>query len=142
MASLNVGLKKTSDPSVDVIDSLKNVWYLAFQSLTVSQANFLVKINFFHLFSNSWNTIFPCWNNDTLSNLVRNYLKFFLTFCCSCRVLSSLAAHTWEVLLNLIWLNARLSKGLFGDTCQEFLISIFLYIYKPSTRPKQKKSFY
>ena len=143
VASLNVGLKKTTSDQwqqVDVIDSLKNVWYLAFQSLTVSQANFLARINFFRLFSSCWNTIFPCWNSNTLSNLFRNYLKFFLTFCCSSRVLSSLATHTWEVLLNLIWLNARLKS--FGDICQEFLIPIFLYIYRPSTRPKQKKSFY
>ena len=134
--------KTTSDQwqQVDVIDSLKNVWYLAFQSLTVSQANFLVRINFFRLFSSSWNTIFPCWNNNTLSNLFRNYLKFFLTFCCSSRVLSSLATHTWEVLLNLIWLNARLSKVVWWHMSGISDIHISLHL-QAKHKAKTKKKF-
>ena len=110
-------------------------------------SKFAFRINFSGPLSSSWNTIFPCSNRTLFLIFSRIIWRFFFTFCCSCRVLSSLATHTWEALFKLIWLDARLSKGSFcdtsfyktRDTCNEFLISIFLYIYKPSTRPKQKK---
>ena len=78
-------------------------------------SKFALRIKFSGPFSSSWNTIFPCTNRTLFLIFSRIIWRFFLTFCWSCRVLSSRATHTSEALVNLIWLNARLSKGSFCD---------------------------
>lgn len=100
---------------------------------------FVVWWNFFGPFLTSWNNKFPC--SYTFPNFSGIFWLFVLKFCCSCKVLNSLATKTWEVMLDPIWLNARPSKGSFGDTWKKFLMSIFFHIYKPSTRQKTRKGF-